>query len=289
MRRARSGSLLVGTVALIAAAAFPAGMASAAKLKTRTATTPLGGAGTTASAVATCPPRTRAVGGGFAVPILNISPGGSQPVTYESRRIGQRKWRASAAETANPGASVTSFVYCRSGVPRASTKTATATVPPFPGTTTQTSISARCPGRTKALSGGFAVTPTTTFLTVASENRRTGGNRWLTSAWSIGGTGAVTSYAYCVPSEAPKVRSRSGTIAGMVPAPHSQLSRRCPRPLKAGAGGYSAPAVFTGMAANSSLPIVYESRKSGGRRWLVSGTPVFGMGPGPFSVFAYCS
>jgi hypothetical protein len=279
---------LIGLAAAVVLACT-APVASGSKLKTRSATaTVSGGAGTAVSVTAVCPHGTRALGGGFSTALPNSD---HALLVFESRRIGHRRWRASAVETDDntAGDALTAYVNCRRVRRRASARTASASVtntnsgPPFEHTAI-----ASCPIGSKAIAGGFRVTPWEDGgrVLIVDASRRVGSRRWLVTSYNFGDAadGVETAYAYCRPGKTPRARKTEGTLDSPFGTPTTVTSPRCPGASKPGAGGFQAPLV---SGSPASIPFIFESGRSG-RRWLASGQQILGSS-GPFSVFAYCS
>ena len=263
-----------------------------AQIKTASSTVPLAGAvGATASATASCPRGTPAVGGGFATSIP--SPGGPVPRIYESQRIGRSQWRASAANgSAIAGGTVTSQVYCRKLPPKTTVTTvmASATVPPMGTSPTATAI---CPPGTTVLSGGFQQTPVAVagpgvprLLVLVSAGmfpQGTTQTSWDSMARNASaGSGTITSYAYCAKPRRPEILRFTAPrlVGGFATFPSVMFgsgtvnSPRCRRiakkQTKIAAGSFL-------VAQTTNEPLVYESRRLGSKRWISSAVD-FGAG-----------
>jgi hypothetical protein len=278
---------LIGVAAaLVLACTAP--VASGSKLKTRSATAAVsGGAGTAVSVTANCPRGTRALGGGFSTALPNSD---HALLVFESRRIGHRRWRASAVETDEntAGDALTAYVNCRRLRRRARPHTASAPVPNTSSGAFEHTATASCPIGSKAIAGGFRVTPWEDGgrVLIVDASRRVGSRRWLVTSYNFGDAadGVETAYAYCRPGKTPVARKTEGTLDSPFGTPTTVTSPPCPGARKPGAGGFQAPLVDGSPA---SVPFIFESGRSG-RRWLASGQQILGSS-GPFSVFAYCS
>lgn len=161
-----------------------------------------------------CPPTRAAVGGGFKVtPTFHFTPlpiGGPLIVPLESRRIGGRDWRVTAANF-NSGAYVvagrlTAYAVCASG--SAAVRTATKSAPIADDK--RTAAVAKCPSRWHTVSGGFKASPIfddpTKSLYILPEfdaSAPQGSRAWSTTAtisspfFTATTNGAITAYAYC--------------------------------------------------------------------------------------------
>jgi hypothetical protein len=167
---------------------------------TRSSTASGSGHMTVISARTRCPRRTRVVGGGFA-----IDPSPGLPVAgfiYESRKVGQRAWRASAqvSDIFGPAEVVTldAYAYCRRNAPKLSTKTSA--VPTPAAMLLGPSAKAKCPKRRRVVAGGFLTAPPISpggSRNVITDSLAAGRRAWWSRVASLGGAGSLTSYAYC--------------------------------------------------------------------------------------------
>jgi hypothetical protein len=265
------------------------------KLITRTSSTSASGRGSIATTTAICPKKTRATGGGYLEgPIDSVNNPTDTPFVFESQKVDQRSWRASAQAdgptVSGPSVSITVFVYCQQDAP--ATTAASATVP-TPGVSQFGPIAtATCPSG-KVLAGGFSTPPpianpaTSSALSNAVISSRASGIR----GWQVGVrsslASSVTSYAYCANHrhsllEAPGANS-TVFLGNIVPAVGT-----CPGKLKALSGGFSAE---TGSL--NGVFEVYESHRyepeavTTNNHWSASGRLV-GPPSGTMNAFAYC-
>lgn len=160
-------------------------------------------------AVATCPGRSRVVGGGFASPGFSAS-ASPRVITLTSKRVGLNGWRVEGFNVGDdngnrsdphPGTLI-SYAFCLDDAPRISVRhkrTSTATKGHLK------SIKIRCPRRMRALSGGFDgniyLSANATGSGAIVSKRASHGRAWTVSALSISDSRSakVTGYAYCVP------------------------------------------------------------------------------------------
>jgi hypothetical protein len=249
----------VATIAMlggVVAAPAAAKVERTPKILTRT------GAATTTSAayvsaIATCPKGTTLIGGGFDAPYAQGSGGFDLHIVNESRRLSANQWIVSAFRVDNAPAGnpldLTSYARCRkreeakgtaaaakTGGLKASEQSTTISVATTPPTRIATAT-VTCPGKTKAIAGGFLVLPppTATAPAYALESFPSAARDWTVTGLN-GGTSPArtfTAYAYCART---KVVSRSGSA--VLPGPSgstaSALTEACPRKLRLGAGGY---------------------------------------------------
>ena len=148
------------------------------------------------SATATCPERSRAIGGGF---------GTDQAVlTLTSKRSGGRGWKVLGVNVPQLGgssgpASLTAYAYCKTPGPELETASKNTTLSTGFLTTT-----VRCPNGGRALSGGFdghlAVVSNELRAAGALDSKRVDhGHAWATKALSTSppSEATLTTYAYC--------------------------------------------------------------------------------------------
>jgi hypothetical protein len=152
------------------------------------------------SATAKCPPGTRAIAGGFATRYNGDKITGN--VMYESRRLGQTKWRASAVHTFGPQAGgptkLTAIAYCGDSPRLKTVSDSTHLSNSHP----KGSATAKCPHGTRAVSGGFKGTTIQDMSGFESpaprSSRRASARSWKSATGMIsGGSFKWTAYAYC--------------------------------------------------------------------------------------------
>lgn len=160
------------------------------------------------------------------------------------------------------------------------------------------SATATCPGRSKAISGGFLAPPVKSgggALVVVFESRKVGPRAWRASGQVVDLSTApdqvsLTSYAYCR-QRAP--RTRVFTAVRDTPAIPNQFVpsslASCPPRLKAVGGGFqTGPQLATPPSGAYYVNLVYESFRAGPASWstsVVTGTGV----PGTVTTFVYCA
>jgi hypothetical protein len=261
---------------LILAAALLALPASAAA-GTKTSSDTAAGNFAIASATAKCPSGQRATGGGFTAPATPTV----QPwfVVYESRKVGQRSWRASG-QIIDPGATGRAFtvkasVYCSDGAPSTKAKSASVTsVGPFVAFLSF-AADARCSSG-KAQAGGFHGPPPHNgggdFNHAVTDSYRTDKKTWRSRMTSSTPGITFTSYVYCADEKKPAARLGSTTSATSFTA-HTAISAECKRGTKPVAGGFSQPNASFSPSPIGVFDFFYESVKSG-KRWRVSAVHV---------------
>lgn len=248
-----------------------------------TATAQASGDGSTATATATCPHGTRAAGGGFSAP----SSSEAIALVYESVKVGQHSWRASA-QLLDPGnqstLSVTTYVYCRKHFPV--TRSTATTVPTDGQVQIGPTASASCPRREIAMAGGFRmpaplVSPTVTDLFF--DSIRSGTSTWDSRVVTgPAGPSAITSEAYCARHATAPVEADGSSAPNAQDSASSTATAACPTGLSPAAGGFAQP-----DSAAVSFFFVYESRRIGDS-WQVSGLHSGGDPGVALDSAAYC-
>jgi hypothetical protein len=240
------------------------------------------------TATATCPPGTRAVGGGF-----SGSPGGIEPtVVTESRRSGAKGWIASglrASPLTTTTGSLTAIVRCRSGAPKI-TEVATSTSLPAatgPGDHPRATTTATCPGKRRAISGGFSseADPKQALAVLPEDSHRVSkGRAWsFTASHNNPASRRLTAYAYCA-------RARVGTKTGSASLTGDLTTKSADsRPCGAGrspiSGGFvTSPAT---LANGGDIVFVLASMPQGGG-WRATGLHSGAKSTGKLQSFAYC-
>ena len=222
------------------------------------------------SATATCPKRTRAVGGGFAIPPPFS---GFGAVVFESQKVGQRQWRASAQMSQAPPftpKTITVEAYCRRGAPK--TTTVVSTVPTEDGGPLHMSgpaTSAPCPSNRRLTGGGFSTPPPLGIFGAANVVRRSEptGNSWTTEVESDNHASSLSSYAYCAKLKGSQpLQAVAATIPGVNPAPPPSVSvtATCAGKRTMAAGGFGQSYM---LEVGGGAFLVLESRRAG-RSWV---------------------
>jgi hypothetical protein len=268
--------LLSALCAALALLALPAGASAGPKAATVT----IGPSPGFGSATAKCPSRRRATGGGFLV-----SGGGPDRLIYESRKLGQRSWRASVGNLTST-ATLTSYAMCSTGAPKTKERLRTGTTAGIPPVTVVPfPVDASCSKSSgKAQAGGFLGPVPTAAINGIKESYRTSNRTWRTNFSPTANGLALTTYVYCAKTKSPFTRSGSWTTSGSGSIA-TALSQPCTRGARPRAGGFSQPGQTLSPTFNSFLPL--ESQPSG-KAWQVSGEHV-GAGTMTFYSHAYCA
>jgi hypothetical protein len=203
--RARIYPALAALAALgLAVGAADAHGAKVGKPKAVKAVAAAGVTGGVATATATCPvgntPKGpwRAVSGGF-----DLQSGDG--IVFESRRIGQRSWRASA-QSMSGAVSLAAYVYCQRGVPKQSSVSFAVATPG--AAQVGPAATAKC-NTGSAVHGGFS-TPLPFTLTGA-RNTVIGSFPSGKRAWRVqvvsSQASTVTSFVYCAKRKKPRTKN----------------------------------------------------------------------------------
>jgi hypothetical protein len=288
--------LLLGVGLLLATLAIAATGASAAKkgpathgvqVITRSATIQLP-PHQLLTATATCPPGMRALGGGF-----SGSPGGIEPtVVTESRRLGGRSWIASglrASPLTTTSGSLTSFVQCRRGAPKIRERAASATLPAAtgPGDHPRATVSATCPGKKRAISGGFSseADPKQALAVLPQQSQRLAkGRAWsFTASHNNPAPRQLTAYAYCAPL---RVATRRGAVSltGDLTTKAADTTSCGPGTLPIAGGFITSPAT---LAGGGDIVFVLSSAPQR-HSWRATGLHSGAKSTGKLQSFAYC-
>jgi hypothetical protein len=240
--------LIAGTVALVlvigALEAAPAmsGPPVPGPIDEHSATASASGNGSIATATATCPPGTRAAGGGFDAPssITGI------PLVYESVKVDQRSWRASAQylDMGEPTTmTLTAYVYCRDHYPV--TWTNGATRPTNGQVQVGPTATASCLPGEVALAGGFVMPPPLHSPSVDSlffDSFRNGVGDWSTRVVTgPAGPSSFTSEAYCAKHGNPPTGVTATSAGNNRDMTTSSSTAYCPAGQSPAAGGFAQP------------------------------------------------
>lgn len=147
------------------------------------------------SVTARCPSGSEAVSGGFTTPEFDKA--GAAVVTFASKRVSKRSWKASGFNAgADPG-TLEAFAYCDKHEPGLTTKSRDADI----GSGETGSTSPRCPRGRKAVAGGFDGHVEQTMGVDAGalsfSSKRVRSREWKTSALADGVDSTLTGFAYC--------------------------------------------------------------------------------------------
>jgi hypothetical protein len=149
----------------------------------------------------------------------------------------------------------------------------------------------QCPGRTKAIGGGFASggvverdpSPKVVQLTFVYESHRAGPKAWRTSAVTLHNPDAgpvpvppgisvntLTATAYCKSLKGGIVDVSSNGSGVTAPDAQSMATASCPRGRVAISGGFASSPV---PGPTFAYPSIFESYRSSARRWTAAANP----------------
>jgi hypothetical protein len=154
-----------------------------------------------ASAPATCPGKTKVLGGGFssAPTPSSLSPGSAFPYVWSNYRTTPTTWFAALSNVGSVTRTLTTYAYCATGLKVAET---TAAVPlPASGQTVASAAatSPPCPKGKALLGGGFNNTPATLNggLVLLTGSNPANGSWQLGTLNLFNVPGTISTYAYC--------------------------------------------------------------------------------------------
>lgn len=306
--------LLVALVSLGALVAAPAALAKK-KGKAPKPTPVLTATGTASTSVdnqpavatAVCPPGKVVVGGGFASP--TVVAGGNVTdlnLIHESRRLTPTSWEVSAVREdtggAGPTLTLTAFAYCRTNKlkQKASAKkkkkkklniTETSATSPPAGSAATATANAVCPGKQKALSGGFSSSPQpvlsgTLAFPIFHANFRSAPNAWTAGLVNSGSTPrTVTSFVYCSSSAASTQTTQTAALGASAPGAivsATATTPACPKSRSLIGGGFN----DTPASGGGPIAILTDS-KAAGRQWTHAAFNL-GTSPGSITALGYC-
>lgn len=253
-----------------------------AKLRTASASEVALGVGDPVAAVATCPKGTKVISGGFTTTAPAL--GSHWLNVYESQRISARAWRVAGVEIYAGTDTLTTYAYCDATTPKLKVRSATAAIPPIPGSGGV--VQAFCPAGTKALSGGFATEPgALADLAMITRSIRAGGERWVVDATNLGpGARNLTAQAYCADVGKVAKLFEDAAVVGPQGSLFTATTPKCPKKTTARGGGF---ATSTPVGGLTNAAIVYESRRTSAT-WSTSASAASGTTSITLITDSYC-
>jgi len=226
---------------------------------------------------ATCPRKTKLVGGGFATDA--DSDGGIIPI--ESRAIGKRVWLVAGVESGEGERTLDAYAYCRKGGPGLKQRSATVAVPSADDDVgPETAATPTCPKKTKAVAGGFAQPPPSGQVppAVTMSSTRSAKRTWTVSGQiAPGGRDAtLTGYAYCSRKERTETSASEEILIRQL---GSVESPACPTGTSL-SGGFRAPPL-----SGQSFVVTFASYRAGDK-WVTRA--IQGGNAGSVTTLAYC-
>jgi hypothetical protein len=224
-----------------------------------------------------------AISGGFDAPVKGSN---SFAVPFMSRRTGARSWTVGAMARIAQGirsVNLRAYVYCGPGrKPRAVAKARR-----LREGGKASGVTARCPDRFAAISGGFHMDPPDTvagFVTASQRN----GNGWVSEGVTARPSAPImTSYVYC--RRRPPLDARFGFVS------FDELFQRraattpsCKGTLLSGGFAQSQAALFGGVHGRNRAVAVNRSHRAR-NGWRAGGLSFAAGRPMTFQADAFCS
>jgi len=234
------------------------------------------GSSTSVAGAASCPGKTHATGGGFAVaPTFTPPSTGLRTLNSTSNPSGTQGWATGGSAYASPIAAgqFTTFARCeRNTAGRISIRASSSlTLAPGAGQ----SIVFDCPSSSHAISGGYAAPSLAAFSTAFSshrivvvQSRRTGRGQWTISAYNNPNSPAsanLTGYAVCeLNAKGSAVTQAASSLAPVINDGRTAADATCTGKTHSVSGGFLVSHAFPGAVP---LVSVDESHPVGRRGW----------------------
>jgi hypothetical protein len=275
-----------------------------APIVTATATATGVSASQIVSATATCPGKTKAVGGGLSTPPLAPMPVDAGLATA-SHKVGTTQWLASMEFIGEPGPPVvlTTTVYCRKGAPGTTPVTVTTSLPQAGSGSTPIPANATCPAGTVQLSGGWAIdrifNPGSDLVGLPLSSNRLDPLTWQATALATEPGHTLTSQADCAKQPKAKKGKKgkkkkkkklvtptevTGDTTTAVAIQNTTAIATCPVGMSPVNGGFSQP----GFNINNPFFFFITESQAVGGTWRVTGFAE-GDGVGTLRSHGYCS
>jgi hypothetical protein len=225
------------------------------------------------SAGAKCPRGTGVIAGGFGSP--NFSPGNNEAAVARigSQRTGKRKLKTTAFNFGGESGVLNSIAYCS----RAGRRVRVASDKVFVGPQSAGVAVATCPGRSRAVAGGFAspgFSAAGAPRVITMTSKRVGPGQWRVEGFNLGDDndnqtsdphpGTLIAYAYCL-DEAPRIVVRHKRVAAGVRGAVKSFKVRCPRRTRALSGGFDGNIYLSANATASG--VIVSKRIAHGQAW----------------------
>jgi hypothetical protein len=278
-RRLAVGVLIAGvTFALVGAIA-------AARIKTRSESTTIA-ADQIGSTTPRCPRGSEAVAGGFASPGFDPQFGDASIFPSVSKRGRHRAWKTSGFNFGGATGKQVGYVYCDTHGPGLKAESDSTSVPPR----SIDSATARCPGGSEAVSGGFWGYGPLDAYVIPFTSKRVGDNRWKVAGFNNDPNNPeqLTAFAYCDKDE-PGLNAQSARVTVPSDATRSATAN-CGRGKSAYSGGYAGQVNpdSGGSSLDPDGPFTFKSKRTKGRDWTAAAKGVGEGSGGRLTVFAYC-
>jgi hypothetical protein len=260
------------------------GVATGAKLKTRSASTTVGPDPDSGAVAAKCKKGSEAVSGGFDNPNFDPtffmpSPGTEAAIfNFASARQGPREWEAAGQNSGDGAGELDAFAYCDKSEPGLKAKSKVVSLQPD----VLGSGSVKCGKNKVAVSGGYAsVDPLPGFGPLASK--RAGKRKWKVKAYGAIAPSELIVFVYCDKSK-PKLKTKSASVS-VAANEDGTATAKCKKGSNLVSGGFNGPDAAPDEPTGAAI-YPYESRRTGERKWTASGWN--DEEDGTFVVYAYC-
>jgi hypothetical protein len=257
------------------------GVATGAKLTTKSADTNIAPYPDTGSATAKCKRGQKVISGGFEAPDIDHRFFETGALPFKALKQGGRKWAATAVNYAHNTALLTVDAYCREGK-KLKARSANIDVAP----NSEGSATATCKQSERVVSGGFAVLnfEFTETEVLAYRSIKASKRKWTVAGhnYSSGAPGTLVAYAYCREGKGVKTKSASTTVG--LPPETGTPTATCASGQRVLSGGFDNPDFAD---AGGPELLASASRKQGGRKWTASAYNE-GNEVGTLTVYAYC-
>jgi hypothetical protein len=271
---------VLGSVTL----AIGIGVATAATLKTKSASTTVGPSPDSGAVAAKCKKGSEAVSGGFDNPDFDPEFFMPSPETeaaifnFASVRQSPRKWEAAGQNSGDGAGELGAFAYCDKSEPGLKAKSKVVALQPD----VLGSGSVKCAKKRVAVSGGYAsVDPLPGFGPLASK--RAGKRKWTVKAYGAIAPSELIVFVYCDKTK-PKLKTKSASVS-VAANEDGSATARCKKGSSVVSGGFDGPGAAPDEPTGDAI-YPYESRRTGKRKWTASGWNDEEVGT--FVVYAYC-
>jgi hypothetical protein len=282
-RRFAIWACVLGTATLVVGI----GVATGAKLKTKSASTTVG-TQASGSVTAKCKQGSEAVSGGFETPDFDTTYLEASIWTIDSKREGKRKWTRAGHNFGDAAGELVSFAYCDKSEPRLKVKSQTVTVPGGVLGFGSATATAKCKRGSEAVAGGAGVPEFDVMggAVVLVKSRREGKRKWAVTGANDGpADGELVAFAYCDKSE-PGLKTKSMST-DLDPYPDTaRATTKCKKGRLAISGGFAGEFDPSGLGP-VILPLA--SKRDGKRKWTATGYNDSSGAGGEFVAYVYCA
>lgn len=271
-RRLAVGVLIAGATFALVGAVAGAGIKTESE-RTTIASQQIG------ATTAHCPRGSEAVAGGFASPGFDPDFVDASILPSASKRGRHRAWKTMGFNFGGATGKQVGYAYCDTHEPGLKAKSETTSVPPF----SIRSATARCPGGSEAVSGGFWGFGPLDAYVVPSTSKRVGDDRWKVAGFNNDPDNPeeLKAFALC-DKHGPGLKAESAQVTVPDNATRSATAN-CGRGKKAYSGGYAGQ-----VNPDPGGPFTFKSERTKGGDWKATAEGEPPTGGGRLTVFAYC-